>query len=211
MKKETFIIICGGLFLVLLVIAIFNHPAMQTASAEMLHEIKTADVWHGAAYTPVVNNFQGVAIAAPSAYPYANGVQGNYPQYQVQTYSPQDPNQAIALTNTLPIVDPDKPVLIKQMGVEVEPISGGKVKITGVMGNSWAEKAGLKVGDILLSFDAKEITDLKQFQDMMIKAAPEMSYKVVYYRNARKLKCLVTIGEGEMDGFTPIPPPVNNI
>jgi len=201
MKMNTFIIICGGLFMALLVIAIFNHPAVQTSSAEMLHEIKTADVWHGAAYTPA-------AVAAPEAFPYANGVQGNYPQYQVQTYTPQDPNQAIALANALPAVDQNKPVLIKQLGVEVAPISGGKVKITGVMGNSWGEKAGLQVGDILLSFDAREITDLKQFQDMMLKAAPEMSYKVVYYRNARKLKCVVTIGEGEMDGFLPIPPPV---
>ena len=62
MKKETFIIICGGLFLVLLVIAIFNHPAVQTASAEMLHEIKTADVWQGAAYTAPMNQ-QQVALA----------------------------------------------------------------------------------------------------------------------------------------------------
>jgi hypothetical protein len=39
---------------------------------------------------------------------------------------------------------------------------------------------------------------------MVAKAAPEMSYKVVFYRNARKMKCVVTVGEGEMDGFTPI-------
>ena len=205
MKKETFIIICGGLFLVLLVIAIFNHPAMQTASAEMLHEIKTADVWQGAAYTPVAVNPQGPAMA-PVAFPYPNGLQGNYPKYQVQNNTPQDPNQPVALTTATPAVDPDKPVLIKKLGVEVLPISGGKVKITGVMGNSWGAKAGLKPGDILLSFNAKEITDLKQFQDMMLKAAPEMTYKVVFYRNARKMKCVVTIGEGEMDGFLPIPP-----
>lgn len=190
MKKETFIIICGGLFLALMIIAIFNHPAVQTASAEMLHEVKTADVWQDAAYT--------------SAFPYANGVQGAYPQYQVQPYAPPNPGQAIALANTLPVVDPNKPVLMKQLGVEVEPISGGKVRITGVMGNSWGQKAGLRAGDILLSFNAKEITSLKQFQDMLVKAAPEMTYKVVFYRNARKMKCVVTIGEGEMDGFTPI-------
>ena len=214
MKKETFIIICGALFLAMMIIAAFNHPAVQTASAEMLHEIKTADVWQGAAYTPVANNPQG-DVLRPIAFPYPNGVGNNYPQYQVQNYLSQqpiqpvgfinqNPNQQIALANTLP--DPDKPVLIKKFGVEVEPITGGKVKITGVMGNSWAEKAGLKVGDILLSFDAKEITDLKQFQDMVTKAAPEMNFKVVYYRNGRRMKCLITLGEGEMDGFTPIVP-----
>ena len=62
------------------------------------------------------------------------------------------------------------------------------------------------MGDILLDFDGKEITDLKQFQDMVTKAAPEMNFKVAYYRNGRKMKCLITLGEGEMDGFTPIVP-----
>ena len=117
--------------MVLLIIAIFNHPAVQTASAEMLHEIKTADVWQTTAYTPVANvppidvmNQQGAwaqqaaMTQQGSAYPYPNGVQGTYPQYQVQTYTPQDPNQPVALANPLP-VDPDKPVLIKQIGAEV--------------------------------------------------------------------------------------------
>jgi len=200
MKKETFIIICGALFLTMMIIAAFNHPGVQTASAEMLHEIKTADVWHGAAYTPVANPQANTLV--PIAFPYPNGVANNYPSYQVQNYMAQqpvqpvgfinqNPTQQIALTNA---VDPNKPVLIKKFGVEVEPVTGGTVKITGVMGNSWAEKAGLKVGDILLSFDAKEIT------------APEMNFKVVYYRNGRKLKCQITLGEGEMDGFLPIVP-----
>lgn len=216
MKKETFIIICGALFLTMMIIAAFNHPAVQTASAEMLHEVQTADVWHGAAYTPTTNAPQGDTLT-PVAFPYPNGVAGNYPQYQVQSYAVQqpyqpvgfvnpDPTQQIALANNVPVVDPDKPVLIKKFGVEVEPMTGGKVKITGIMGNSWAEKAGLQVGDILLSFDSKDITDLQQFQDMVTKAAPEMNFKLVYYRNGRKKECLITLGEGEMDGFTPIVP-----
>ena len=151
MKKETFIIICGGLFLVLLIIAIFNHPAVQTASAEMLHEIKTADVWQETAYVPVTNT----GNMAPAAFPYPNGIQGNYPQYQVQTYSPQDPNQQAALTNTMPVVDPDKPVLIKQFGVEVAPISGGKVKVTGVMGTPGAKKPGYKLGTFFFRLTRK--------------------------------------------------------
>ena len=203
MRKETFIIICGALFLTMMIIAGFNHPAVQTASAEMLHEIKTADVWHGAAYTPVANIQQG-GVLTPVAFPYANGVQDTYPQYQVQAYAAQIPVQPVAFAAPAP--DPDKPVLIQKFGVEIEPITGGKVKITGVMGNSWAEKAGLKVGDILLFFDGREIIDLKQFQDMVTKAAPEANFKVVYYRNGRKMKGLITLVEGEMDGFLPIVP-----
>jgi len=217
MKKELFILICGSLFLAMMIIAAFNHPAVQTASAEMLHEIKTADVWHGAAYTPVaINQGNGSFVQqgavpdgtlVPVAFPYPNGVAGNYPQYQVQSFPvAPDPNQAAAFQPQqaafVPV--PDKPVLIKKFGAEVVPISGGKVKITGVMGNSWAQKAGLLPGDILLTFDGKDITDLKQFEGLVTKAAPEMNFKVVYFRDGRKKKCLITLGEGEMDGFLPI-------
>jgi S1-C subfamily serine protease len=205
MKKETFIIICGALFLTMMIIAAFNHPAVQTASAEMLHEIKTADVWQGAAYVPVETNPQNGALTQ-IAFPNPNGAGGSFPQYQVLGSVPQDPNQPAALPGNPVAIDPDKPVLIKKFGAEVEPVTGGKVKITGIMGNSWAEKAKLQVGDILLSFDAKEITDIQQFQDMVTKAAPEMNFKLVYYRNGRKMKGLITLGEGEMDGFTPIVP-----
>ena len=96
MKKETFIIICGALFLTMMIIAAFNHPDVQTASAEMLHEIKTADVWQGAAYAPVVNNPQG-GVLTPVVFPYPNGVGGNYPQYQVQNYLSQQSIQPVGL------------------------------------------------------------------------------------------------------------------
>ncbi|MBF0489280.1 MAG: PDZ domain-containing protein [Candidatus Omnitrophica bacterium] len=225
MKKEVFITICAALFLAMLIISIFNHPAVQTMSAEALHEIKTADVWKTTAFTPNGNNGQGMtmapipsynvqpaaqaAFAGPAAFPYPNGVSGQYPQYQVQGIpAVQEPTQPAALNNgMIPILDTqDKPVLIKKFGTEVVEITGGKIKITGVMGASWAQKAGLQAGDILLDFNAKEIVDLKQFQDMVTKAPPEASYKVVYMRNGQKKKCLITLGEGEMDGFTPIVP-----
>ena len=169
--------------MVMMVIAIFDHPAVKDASSEMLHEFKTADFWQSAAYTPMAGSVGPNNMMVP---------QGYYPI------------QPIAMTNPLPGDVADKPVLIRKFGVEVVPISGGKVKITGVMGNSWAQKAKLQVGDILLSFNAKEIIDLKQFQAMVTSAAPEAAYKVVFYRNGRKMKCSITLGEGEMDGFTPI-------
>ena len=80
------------------------------------------------------------------AFPYPNGTRGYYPQYQVQSYPVQDPNQPVALVNALPVNDPDQPVLIKKFGAEVVPISGGKVKITGIMGNSWDPAGRFKGG-----------------------------------------------------------------
>jgi S1-C subfamily serine protease len=101
----------------------------------------------------------------------------------------------------------EKPTLIKQMGCEMVEVGGGKVKITGVMGASWADKAGLKAGDIILSFNGKKFEGLKGFQAIVMAVAPEKDYKIKYMRGADIKKGLVTIGEGEMEGFTPIPVP----
>ncbi|MBF0521945.1 MAG: PDZ domain-containing protein [Candidatus Omnitrophica bacterium] len=206
MKRETLIALCGTAFIVMLIVAICHNHDVQTATDEALHEIKTADIWQQAAY------------------PCPTGAgQGYYPQYQGQGA----PNQPVAFQEIVPQPDmalqpaalnaangappiyagQDKPVLIKQWGAEVMPVGGGKVKITGVMGASWADKAGLKAGDIILAFDTKKITSLAQFQDIVAKAPPEKDYKVDYMRNGQKKKCLVTVGEGEMEGFTPIPVP----
>jgi len=97
------------------------------------------------------------------------------------------------------------PVLIKEMGIEVIPASGGKVKITGVMGNSWADKGGLRAGDIIMEFDTKSIKALESFRDIINRTPPEKEYKVKVLRAGRIKKCLVMIGEGEMGGFLPIP------
>lgn len=101
----------------------------------------------------------------------------------------------------------DAPVLIKYMGVEVIPVAGGKVKITGVMGASRASTAGLKAGDIILSFNTKPLTSLKQFQTLLASVPPEKDYKITYLRGIRKKKGSIFIGEGEMEGFLPIPQP----
>ncbi|MBF0531985.1 MAG: PDZ domain-containing protein [Candidatus Omnitrophica bacterium] len=184
MKKETMIALCGLVFIALLVVALFNHKDAQVAVDETLHEIKTADAWQQSAHAPCPVGGPG------SASPYSG------------------PNQPVALNGAPPILaGQEKPALIKQMGAEVLQVGGGKVKITGVMGSSWADKAGLKANDILLSFNGKKITSLQQFQDLTLSAPPEKEYKVTYLRGGRLKKALLMIGEGEMEGFTPIPQP----
>jgi membrane-associated protease RseP (regulator of RpoE activity) len=196
MKKELLVALCGVVFLVMMIVALFNNRGVQTTAQEALHEVKTADLWQTA--------------YAPAALPCPVGSQTYYSPYQGGYQMPQNPNQPVAMqpiavNGAQPIyAGQEKPVLIKQFGVETVPISGGKVKITGVMGNSWADKAGLKAGDILLAFNTKEITDFKQFQIDVAKAPPEKPYKVIFLRNGRKMKCQVTVGEGEMEGFLPI-------
>jgi len=203
MRKEVIIGICGLLFILMLVLALFRSRSVQDSAENALHEITTYDLWKQTAYTPAAycptypGNMQqgataGTAQIAPGA------------QQLVQPYQSWNMQQA-AMANAPPIAPgANAPVLVKEIGAEVMPVGGGKVKITGVMGNSWADKAGLKQGDILLSFNTKRITGLKQFQGLLAQAAPEKNYKVTFLRGARTKKCVVTVGEGEMEGFTPI-------
>jgi S1-C subfamily serine protease len=74
------------------------------------------------------------------------------------------------------------------------------VKITGVMGSSWAQRAGLLSQDIVLSFNRKKIDGLKQFQTLVQQAAPEKDYQIKVLRGDRVKSFMVTVGEGEMEG-----------
>ncbi len=98
------------------------------------------------------------------------------------------------------------PKLVKTFGIEVIEINGGKLKVTGVMGGSWAAKAGLKRNDIILRFNKKKVVGLKKFELMISKVPPEKPYKMIILRRGKVKKVLITVGEGEMEGFTPIVP-----
>lgn len=117
------------------------------------------------------------------------------------------PNYAVqaALTQAPPIMAGQMPPeLIKYMGIEVIEVGSGKIKITGVMGGSWADKAGLQADDIIVRFNNKKIESLEDFKTMVAAAPPEKDYPVKYLRNGALKKTMVTIGEGEMEGFLPI-------
>lgn len=198
MKKEVIIGICGFAFIVMMAVALFKNKDVQDSAENALHEVTTFDLWKQSAYTP--------AAYCPT---YPQG-QGYYPP-QAGSILQQGAVQPMAMQQVAlpaaPAIFPgqEQPVLIKEFGAEVIPVGGGKVKITGVMGSSWADKAGLKAGDILLSFDSKRISSLKQFQTLLTQAPPEKNYRVTFLRGGRTKHCSVTVGEGEMEGFTPIP------
>lgn len=187
-----------------------RHAAV-VAHNQAFHEIVGEDGWNQAQGMGIgQNQQQGVGQNQPQG-------MGQQQQPGVYPYAPQyyNPNaamgtgpamQQIALAQQGPPITEGQqaPVLIKQMGMEVIEVSGGKVKVTGVMGGSWADKGGLKAGDIILRFKSKPITSLKEFQAMTAAAAPEMDYAVKYLRDGNSKKTMVTIGEGEMEGFLPI-------
>ncbi|MBF0386921.1 MAG: PDZ domain-containing protein [Candidatus Omnitrophica bacterium] len=139
------------------------------------------------------------------------GGQGYYAgQGQPQVYGGSgmmlQPGAMAAAMTGAPAIEPGQaaPELVKIMGVEAVEVGAGKVKITGVMGNSWAAKAMLQPGDILLSFNAKDITSFKQFKAMLAAVPPEKNYKITYLRSTRKKQAVLWVGEGEMEGFLPI-------
>ncbi|MBF0123286.1 MAG: PDZ domain-containing protein [Candidatus Omnitrophica bacterium] len=188
MKRENIILLSAVAFFIMILIALFTNNPVQDAAQDVLHEIKTADMWKQAAAVP------GVNCPVPQ-----QGTGQGYYSYQAQGGFQQVASPIMA--------GQDAPVLIKYMGVEAIQVAGGKVKITGVMGSSWADKAGLKPGDILLTFNTKEITSLKHLQDMLAKAPPEKDAKITYMHGIQKKKGTIFIGEGEMEGFLPIKQP----
>lgn len=99
-----------------------------------------------------------------------------------------------------------RPQLIPELGAEVIGLSQGAVGVTGVMGNSLAEKAGLMKNDVIISFNKTDITSLKHFRRLIQRAPPEINSPMEIFRNGRIKSLSVMVGEGEMEGFTPIIP-----
>ena len=95
------------------------------------------------------------------------------------------------------------PTLIKEFGMEVLPAPGG-LKVTGVMGNSYASRAGLGAGDIIIECNGTVVRDIERFQQVVAKAAPEANAQIKVLRNSRTRDLSIMVGEGEMEGFTPI-------
>ncbi|MBF0252855.1 MAG: PDZ domain-containing protein [Candidatus Omnitrophica bacterium] len=176
--KRDILAFTGAVFvLVLVVLALFNNkPAFVGSTRQMAKEIGHE------IRTADMFKLTAFCPTTPSA-----------------NYTP------VALTQkTIIKQGAEKPVLIKELGVEAVPISGGKVKITGIMGNSWAMKAGLKTEDIVLNFNGKKLTSLSQFQALLSGVPPEANYKIKVLRGSEVVKKVVWVGEGEMEGFTPI-------
>ena len=96
------------------------------------------------------------------------------------------------------------PLVIKQLGMEVTNAGGG-VLITGVMGNSHAERAGLRAGDMIGKLAGREVMTVAQLQEAIAGATPESSVAILVVRDGLLLKLGAMVGEGEMEGVTPIP------
>jgi hypothetical protein len=94
-------------------------------------------------------------------------------------------------------------VLIKELALEVSASEGKKsVVICSVYGGGKAEKAGLRVGDRIVRFNGRNVKNVKQFKSIVARAKPESDVKTQVIRGGKKIKSVVRIGEGEMEGVT---------
>ena len=99
------------------------------------------------------------------------------------------------------------PTLVKEFGIEVCSAGGAGAKVTGVMGNSFASNAGLRAGDIVIECNGAKVRGVEQFQQLVSRAPPEADAQITVLRNGRTRDLSIMVGEGEMEGFTPIQRP----
>jgi serine protease Do len=70
-------------------------------------------------------------------------------------------------------------------------------KIVEVMKDSPAEKAGLKVDDIIKKFDGKDIVDVKELRDLFKKKRPGQNVVFEVLRGKESMKLKLTVGRKE--------------
>ncbi len=76
-------------------------------------------------------------------------------------------------------IDPERPVL----GVQLDTESDAPVKVTGVMDNSPAAKAGFKDGDVITQLNGKPVESARQFIETVGKLKPGRQIKLTYQRD----------------------------
>jgi len=102
---------------------------------------------------------------------------------------------------------PVKKVLIKELALEVAASQGkSSVIIHSVYIGGNAEKAALKAGDRIVRFNGRKVKSVEQFRSVVARARPESNVNIEVVRDGEKVKGMVMVGEGEMEGATPPPP-----
>ena len=83
------------------------------------------------------------------------------------------------------------PAIAASLGLQSE--HGALVAV--VTPNSPGAKAGLKQGDVILSFDGKEVNHLRDLPRLVAESAPDSNAKMSVWRNGQKLEVQTTLGE----------------
>lgn len=84
-----------------------------------------------------------------------------------------------------------------QSGIMVPENVNNGVAVVKVEGNSPAEKAGLKKGDIITKLAGKDTKSLAEFRYELYKHSPNDSVEVTYIRDGKEQKTTLTLGKSE--------------
>ena len=69
------------------------------------------------------------------------------------------------------------------------------LRLSGVTAGSPADKAGLKLGDVIVEFGGKAVTDLQSYSDALYSHKPGDVVAVVVRRGTERLTLSVTLGQ----------------
>jgi serine protease Do len=94
------------------------------------------------------------------------------------------------------------PELAKSFGLK----DAKGVLISDVVKDSPAEKGGLKQGDVIIRFDAKEIENAHALSQLVAATAPDTTVKIDVLRNGKKQTISVKIGTMQEEGQKAISP-----
>ena len=81
------------------------------------------------------------------------------------------------------------------LGISTDEDEEGRLMITGIDGESPAELAELKRGDIVLEFEGKEVTSFEMFRDEIRKRKPGEGLSLKIERNGKTRNIKVRLGE----------------
>ncbi len=73
--------------------------------------------------------------------------------------------------------------------------SGVGVRIAGISKGSAADKAGIKEGDVIIRFDGAEVTNLKDYSQLLKQHQPNDAVDMLITRNGKEIKVRITLGE----------------
>src|SRR5262249_17454787 len=93
------------------------------------------------------------------------------------------------------------------LGIAYDEGDGNGFTITEVYENSPAKKAGLEVGDRLMTCEAKKRSTIEAFQRQAIRTRPGSTVEVEIQRGTEKKKIKVKVGARPEDFPFPLPPP----
>ncbi len=91
------------------------------------------------------------------------------------------------------------PIRELDMEVNASALEPGVI-IHTIYGGGRAERAGLRPGDTICRFNGRRVSDVRQFQALIVRADPRSSIRIQIIRNQKRMNASVWIGDAGAAG-----------